>query len=155
MTPCLGPEPPQTMIICSAMMGNMGGVRMLSASAFYSSDRFSSERFQSQFCFWRSRVALMIWTARENEGRGVGRRYGEKHPRYSSNSLQEAFFSAVIIIFTRKIKVRFGNRERAEQTGPDQLVTPGRRTRLVALQLPNNSFTGWFFRSCTTADIPN
>lgn len=40
MTPCLGPELPQTMIICLAMMGNMGGVRMLSVSAFYSSDRF-------------------------------------------------------------------------------------------------------------------
>lgn len=35
MTPCLGPEPPQSMRICLAMMKNMGGVRVLSGPAFF------------------------------------------------------------------------------------------------------------------------
>lgn len=34
MTPCLGPEPPQSMRICLAMMKNMAGVRVLSGPAF-------------------------------------------------------------------------------------------------------------------------
>lgn len=34
MTPCLGPELPQTMRVCLAMMRNVGGVRMLPVPAF-------------------------------------------------------------------------------------------------------------------------
>lgn len=34
MTPCLGPELPQTMRVCLAMMRNVGGVRMLPVRAF-------------------------------------------------------------------------------------------------------------------------
>jgi len=42
MTPCLGPELPQTMLGCDE---NMGGVRLLSVPAFYSRDRLSSEMY--------------------------------------------------------------------------------------------------------------
>lgn len=35
MTPCLGPELPQTMRMCLPMMKNMGGDRTLSVPAFW------------------------------------------------------------------------------------------------------------------------